>query len=460
MSCLSENCLAIVLAGGKGTRMHSSKPKVMQTLLNEPMLAWVVHALLPIFEKNIIAVAGHKAEMVESFFPNLAFVRQNSQLGTGDALKTVINAKADVLPPNLLVINGDAPLITEETLRSFLKKAAGYDLAFATLALPDSKTYGRICKKNGKPLAIIEAKDLEETLKNNSAKLTITTDVNAGLYYMKTELAKKLLPLVTNNNSSREYYLTDIVSLAADAGYAIADINCGDDPSLLGVNSPKELADAENILANRQTELFMEKGVIIHAPGLVHIGPFVQIDKGAEIFGPAEIYGSSIIESNVKIESHCIINNCKIAENVVIHSFSHLEDAIISKNAAIGPYTRLRPGAILKEGAHAGNFVELKKTVLGENSKANHLSYLGDAEIGQNVNIGAGTITCNYDGKNKHQTKIGADSFVGSNTAIVAPINIGNGALIGAGSTITQNVKDNELAIARSRQKNLPRKFK
>lgn len=448
---IGKSCAAILLAAGKGTRMHSSKPKVLQKLLGEPMLGWVLSACEPIFSENIYIVAGHGADELEQTFPGKRFVIQNQQLGTGHALRTALSAFPEPLPEYVAVINGDAPLITAEVIKMFLDSAWGSDLAFATLILENPGAYGRVVRDNGNILAIIEAKDFDPDLHG-----PVTGEVNAGIYLIKTCYAQQFLPLIQDKNNSKEFYLTDIISIAAKNHLNIKGIQCGKDESLLGVNTPGELAHAENKLALRISDSLLEKGVLIHAPQFLRCGPHVKIAPGAEIIAPCELYGNTEIASGAAIESHCVINNTKIAENAVIHSFSHLDNADVGKSAQVGPYTRLRPKARMEENTHVGNFVELKNTLLGKGAKANHLSYLGDSDIGANTNIGAGTITCNYDGKKKHKTTIGENAFIGSNTALVAPVSVGAGALIGAGSTITKDVPEDTLGIARSKQKNLP----
>lgn len=446
---------ALILAAGKGTRMHSDRPKVLQTLLGEPMLACVIEALRPVFAEDIWVVAGHRAEMVQAAFPDARFVLQEKQLGTGHALIQALPALTEAGCTHLLVVNGDAPLLSESLVRSFLAEAVGADLAFATIELDNPGAYGRVVRQQGKVKAIVEAKDYDASLYGPA-----TNEVNAGMYYCSLTAVETLLPHLNNSNKSGEYYITDLIGLAVAEKYEVLGIQCGRDDSLMGVNSPVELSRMEETLRARIVDDLLSSGVIVHAPGSVRVGPLAQIEPGAELTGPCEIYGHTSISRGASVASHCVVRDCVISNNAEIRSFSHIEKARVGASALVGPYARLRPGAVLEEASHVGNFVELKKTHLGKGAKANHLTYLGDAEIGEGTNIGAGTITCNYDGKHKYQTKIGRYAFIGSNTALVAPVTVGDDALVGAGSVITRDVPNGELAIAREKQKNLPRKNK
>ncbi|MBO4335035.1 MAG: bifunctional UDP-N-acetylglucosamine diphosphorylase/glucosamine-1-phosphate N-acetyltransferase GlmU, partial [Desulfovibrio sp.] len=339
-------------------------------------------------------------------------------------------------------------LLTEALTSRFLDEARGCELAFATVELADVGAYGRVVRKDGK-IAIVEAKDYDESLYGRP-----TGEINVGLYWLSLELAARLLPKLSPSAKSGEYYITDLVALALEAGARVSAIVLGNDQRLLGVNSPRELSEMEEFLRREIVQQLLAKGVICHAPDLVRVGPLAEVEAGSELTGPCEIYGQSHIACGAEIASHCVIEDSSLAGGARIHSFSHLSGAQVGAGALVGPYARLRPGAVLEEDSHVGNFVELKKARLGRGAKANHLSYLGDASIGQGSNIGAGTITCNYDGKNKHRTEIGEQAFIGSNTALVAPVSVGAGALIGAGSTITHDVPANNLSVARAKQKN------
>lgn len=448
---------ALILAAGKGTRMHSDTPKVLQTLLGEPMLRYVADALRPFFGADIWTVIGHQAERVRQTFPlgDMRFVLQQKQLGTGHALMQALPAVEEAGCTHVLVINGDTPLITTQLLEAFLRNAEEADVAFATLSLHNPGTYGRVVRHNGRVAAIVEAKDYDEALYGPEPR-----EVNAGLYYLRVEVVRDLVPCLSRANKSGEYYITDLVGLAVEARHRVCGVECGDDPNLFGVNSPLELARSEALLRMLLVQNRLEAGVIMHAPELIRIGPGAVVEPGAELFGPCEIYGKSHVANGAIIDSHCVLRDCVVAAGARVRNFSHLEGAVVGKDATVGPFGRLRPGSVLEESAHVGNFVEIKKATLGRGAKANHLSYLGDAEVGAGANIGAGTITCNYDGKNKFRTIIGDRAFIGSNTALVAPVTVGEEAIVGAGSVITKDIPQGKLAIARARQSILPRRPK
>lgn len=445
---------AVILAAGKGTRMHSDRPKVLQTLLGEPMLRYVREALRPVFGGDVLMVIGHRAELVEAAFAGERFVRQTEQLGTGHALMQALPALRAAGCEMALVVNGDTPLLRSETVARFMEESAGSDLAFATISLDDPGAYGRVVRDGeGRVTAIVEAREYD------AARYGLPGgEVNAGMYALRLSLAEALLPRLSTANRSGEYYITDLVRIAVAEGRDVRGVRCGGDESLMGVNSPRELALAEERLRSSVVEGLLDKGVLVHAPALVRVSPLSVIEAGAELSGPCDILGACHVERGVRIDAYCVLRDSYVAADAEVRSFSHLEQARVGQGSLVGPYARLRPGAVLERKAHVGNFVELKKTRLGEGSKANHLTYLGDAEIGAGVNIGAGTITCNYDGRNKHRTVIGDGAFIGSNTALVAPVTVGEGSLVGAGSVITREVPARQLAVARGRQMNLPRK--
>ena len=440
---------ALILAAGKGTRMHSPRPKVLHSLLGEPMLAHVAAALTPCFQEKIWAVIGHAANEVRAAFAGspLRFVEQTEQLGTGHALMTAMPALRAAGIERLLVVNGDMPLLSPDMVARFLRDAVGADLALATLTLPDPGAYGRVVRHQGRVTAIVEAKDYDPDLHGPASR-----EINAGLYFLRMEVAERYLPRLSNANRNGEYYITDLVGMAVADKLVVTGLDCGSDADLLGVNNPAELARSEERLRQILVRRHLEAGVGIHAPHEVHIGPHAVVEPGAEIFGPCQILGASRVECGARVGPFCWLHDSHVAPGAVIQPFSHLEQAKVGPDCAVGPYARLRPGAELEQGAHVGNFVEMKKARLGQGAKANHLTYLGDAEVGPRANIGAGTITCNYDGKHKHKTEIGEDAFIGSNSSLVAPVRVGARALVGAGSVITKDVPDDKLAIARGRQ--------
>ncbi len=459
MSIYDKSYGAVILAAGKGTRMHSPLPKVLHELLGQPMLQMVLDALSPLFAGRIWSIVGHQAELVQKRMSDnqTVFVLQKEQLGTGHALMQAWPELEKSGIEYALVANGDVPLVSTAELQTFVQQSLeeNSDLSFLSITLPDPGAFGRVLRKDGKVCAIIEAKDYNAAIHGPEPK-----EINAGIYFLRVKAIAPLFAGITNNNKSREYYITDLIALANAAGLAVTGVNMGNNPALLGVNSTLELAQAEEELRGRIVTGWQQKGVIIRNPGMVRIGAHVTLAPGCEIFGPCEIYGSSSLSGGCRVESHCWIKDSAIAENCEIRSFCHIEGASVGARCKVGPYARLRPLAVLEEEAHIGNFVEMKKATLGKGSKANHLTYLGDAEIGAGSNIGAGTITCNYDGVNKHKTVIGSGAFIGSNTALVAPITIGDNTLIGAGSVITRNVPNDALAVARGKQTNIPRRKK
>jgi bifunctional UDP-N-acetylglucosamine pyrophosphorylase/glucosamine-1-phosphate N-acetyltransferase len=312
-----------------------------------------------------------------------------------------------------------------------------------------------VVRKDGRVASIVEARDFDPATHG-----AVTGEVNAGMYCLRLDLAKELTPALSRENKSGEYYITDLVGLALAGDYDVRGLDCGNDPNMFGVNSSLELAQLEAFLREKIVRELLESGVIVHAPETVRVSPRARIEAGAELTGPCEIYGASRVARGACIESHCVVLDSSVDTGALVRSFCHLEGARVGPGCTVGPFARLRPGAVMEESAHMGNFVELKQACLHKGAKANHLSYIGDADVGERANIGAGTITCNYDGVRKHKTRIGAGAFIGSNTALVAPVNVGSGALVGAGSVITRDVPDGEMAIARGRQHNLPRRIK
>ncbi len=456
---------AVILAAGQGTRMPSPRPKVLQTLLGETMIS-LVHATVASLPDvaGIWTVIGHGGDQVRAELERFAqrgvaapvpagFVEQTERLGTGHALMTAMPALQAAGAERILVLNGDVPLVSAAALRDFMTRAEGSDLAFLTLTLPDAGAYGRVLRQGGRVIGIVEKKDYDPVVHGPDSG-----EINTGVYLISRSAAG-LLPRLTTGNKAGEYYLTDLVALAEREGLAVAGVPAGDDAlSLLGVNNPVELAAAEAGLQARRVAELLASGVIVHAPESVRAGAFVRVEPGAELFGPCELYGDTVIEHGARVESHCVLHSARVASGAALRGFCHVEDADIGPGCVVGPYARLRPGAVLEEGAHVGNFVEMKKTRLGRGAKANHLTYLGDAEVGPGVNVGAGTITCNYDGVHKHRTVIKTGAFIGSNTALVAPVTVGEKALVGAGSVITKDVPDGGMAIARARQANLKKK--
>lgn len=444
----------LVLAAGKGTRMHSDDPKVLLPMLDEPMLRYVLDALSPIAGENLWTVIGHGAEAVRAKFPGdrTRFILQEQQLGTGHALQMAWSAVMESGISHLLVVNGDTPLISEAAMRHFAETALAEDadLAFLTLTPDDAAAFGRVVRENGAVRAIIEAKDFSEKEHGPCPK-----EINSGIYCLRCAAVASLLPELRNNNMSGEYYITDLVALAVARNLRVSGVCAGNDPHLLGVNTPAELVAAEELLRARLVKKALDAGAHIITPSLVRLGPDAVIEPGAGLAGPCEVYKKSRVARGARVSSHCYLEDTEILSGTVVHSFCHFVGARVGENCIVGPFARLRPGAVMEEGAHLGSYVEVKQSRLGKGAKANHLAYIGDADVGDGANIGAGVITCNYDGRNKHATLIGEGAFVGSNASLVAPVKIGDRAFVGAGSVITKDVPEENLGVSRARQNNL-----
>jgi bifunctional UDP-N-acetylglucosamine pyrophosphorylase/glucosamine-1-phosphate N-acetyltransferase len=317
-----------------------------------------------------------------------------------------------------------------------------------TLEPEDIASFGRVVRyPDGRGCAIVEAKDFDPAVHGPAAR-----EINAGIYHFRMAAIEPLLFRLRDDNNSRELYITDLVGLAEGSGAGAVPVRCGNDVNFLGINNPAELVRAETVLAERKAAALLGAGAIVHAPAGVRIGPRAVVEPGAELFGPCELYGATRIARGARVESHCWIKDASIAPGAVVKPFCHLEGAAVGQDCQVGPYARLRPGTVLGPESKIGNFVETKKTVLGQGAKASHLTYLGDAEIGPHVNVGAGTITCNYDGASKWRTQIGDGAFIGSGSMLVAPVKVGAGATIGAGSTITRDAPPDQLTLERTSQ--------
>jgi bifunctional UDP-N-acetylglucosamine pyrophosphorylase/glucosamine-1-phosphate N-acetyltransferase len=447
---------ALILAGGKGTRLYSTRPKVLQTILETPLLEYVYLRFNPLFGERVWTVVGFAHEELEAAFPYARerFVLQSPQRGTGHALQVAWPTIRETGITHLVVANGDTPFVSEQALADLVKQGLSEhaDIAFLSIVMDDPGSYGRVVRKaDGSVRAIVEARDFEQMDPGDEIH-----EVNSGIYLLRVEAIDRLLPGLTDDNAQKELYITQLVDLACGMGMRVVAVEQGDGPELFGINTPQELIDAENRLCPAIVQEWIDKGVIIRNKAMVRIGPRAELAPGVDITGPCEIYGQSNLGPGTRVHSHCRIENSQL-NGCQVHSFSHIADTQVGKDCSVGPFARLRPGTVLEQGARIGNFVEIKKSVIGKGSKASHLTYIGDSIIGKEVNIGAGTITCNYDGKNKHTTQIGDGSFIGSNTAVVAPVRIGRGVLVGAGTVVTKDVPDDTLCIARAKQKNLKR---
>jgi bifunctional UDP-N-acetylglucosamine pyrophosphorylase/glucosamine-1-phosphate N-acetyltransferase len=435
----------IILAAGKGTRMRSSLPKVLQPLAGRPLLGHVIETAKKLQADKFIAIYGHGGPLVQNEFAQeqVQWVEQAEQLGTGHAVKMALPA----LPQDglALILSGDVPCITQQTLQKLLDASQASGIGLVTLTLPDASGYGRIVRENGNIQAIVEHKDASDAQRQ-------IQEINTGIYCVSNARLHQWLPKLSNSNAQGEYYLTDIVAMAIEDGLEVASVEPEMAFEVEGVNDRVQLAALEREYQAFQAKQLMQQGVHLIDPsrfdlrGQLTAGQDVRIDINVIIEGDCEL------GDNVEIGAGCVIKNTKIAAGTKVQPYSVFDNAVVGENAQIGPFSRLRPGAKLANEVHIGNFVEVKNSSIGLGSKANHFTYLGDAEVGAGSNIGAGTITCNYDGANKFKTIIGDAAFIGSNSSLVAPVVIGNGATVGAGSVITRDVADNSLAFERSKQ--------
>lgn len=438
-------CSALILAAGKGTRMKSTTPKVMQPLLEEPMLYYVLRTLQVAGIDDIAVVVGHEGELVEAWIvqnaPNAKVIWQREQLGTGHAVMTA----ADWIRKRkrILVINGDMPMITEREIGAFLDQADGADAAFMTCDLDNPASYGRVIRC-GNHIRIVEAKDA-------SSKQLNISEINVGVYLFDVSMLLESLSSLTQNNSQREYYIVDLISWACCRGLNVVPVKL-DAENLAGVNNPLELAVLSLKMRDRLLADWMLKGVKCVDPSTVWVSPRVVFHGEAFLFPNVQIWGSSEIGAGCQIGSGTILRRCILKDNVQCLGYVIAQDIVAEENVKMGPFCFLRDGTHLLRNSFAGKFVEIKSSEIGEGTKVPHLSYMGDAVIGAKTNIGAASVTCNYDGVNKNKTRIGARCFIGSDTMFVAPVSIGNGATVGAGSVITRDVPAGALAVARSRQ--------
>jgi bifunctional UDP-N-acetylglucosamine pyrophosphorylase/glucosamine-1-phosphate N-acetyltransferase len=438
----------VILAAGKGTRMKSSLPKVLHKVGGVPMVQRIINTVQSLGAENIHLVYGHGGDQLKASIAadNLNWCLQAEQLGTGHAVQQAvphINDQEDVL-----VLVGDAPLIQEQTLSALKAVKAQCDLALLTVELDDPTGMGRIVRENDNITAIVEHKDATDAQRD-------IKEINTGMMMMSGADLKRWLGDLSNDNAQGEYYLTDVIAMAASEGKRIQSAQPESAVEVEGVNNRLQLANLERALQQRQANALMTNGVTLLDPSRFDLRGTLETGNDIVIDVNVIVEGDVTIGSNVTIGANCILRNCTIADNAVIEANSIIEDAQVGEACVVGPYARLRPGAVMQKNAKVGNFVEMKKAVLGEGAKANHLTYLGDAQVGANANIGAGTITCNYDGVNKSKTVIGENAFIGSNSSLVAPVSVGDGATVGAGSVITTAVEDNALAVARGKQRNI-----
>lgn len=435
----------VILAAGQGTRMRSSRPKVLQALACRPLLGHVIECSRRLGAKDICVVYGHGGEAVPDAFPGqpVRWVLQAEQLGTGHAVQQAMPGTPD--GNRVLILFGDVPLIRPATLERLLAAGDPGDIALLTVDAEDPHGYGRILRRDGKVLKIVEQNDA-------TASEQAIGEINTGVLAAPAVRLKKWLSRLGNDNSQGEYYLTDVIGMAVAEDVPVHGVKTPDWKEVMGINDRKQLAEAERALQERIVGELMEQGVGFADPARVDIRGKLTCGKDVFIDVNVVIEGDVVLGDNVRIEPHNFISSSRIGARTVVHPYCHVEGAETAANCELGPFARLRPGAELDERVKIGNFVEVKKSTVASGSKVNHLSYIGDTTIGRNVNVGAGTITCNYDGVNKHRTVIGDGAFIGSGVELVAPVEIGADATIGAGSTISKPAPPATLTVARARQ--------
>ena len=455
------------MAAGKGTRMNSALPKVLHKLAGRSLLQHVLQTAAGLGADGIVTVTGHGADEVEAATatataataPNLRFVRQMPQLGTGHALQQA----APLLHESgtTLVLNGDVPLIEADTARALIEACGGERLALLTITLADPTGYGRILRGDPAGRSATEGGRVHGIREHKDATLVERAihEVYTGVMAAPTAHLKRWLAALTNDNSQGEYYLTDVVALAVAEGLPVVTAHPQSDTEVLGVNSPVQLADLERRLQRRQADALMNVGVRLADPARFDLRGELACGSDVEIDVNCVFEGRVTLGDGVHIGANCVIRNAVIAARATIHPFTHIDgEALgvsVGEGSLVGPFARLRPGTQLAQDVHIGNFVEVKNSTLARGAKANHLAYLGDATVGERVNYGAGSITANYDGANKHRTVIGADVHVGSNCVLVAPVTLGEGATIGGGSTIGKDAPAGQLTVARGKQVSL-----
>ena len=441
----------VIMAAGKGTRMKSALPKVLHRLAGTSLLQHVLNAAAGVGAQRTVVVTGHGAEAVEAAVAasGAVFVRQMPQLGTGHAVQQAVPALDDANPVTL-ILYGDVPLIRAETAAALVQACGGTQLALLSFTPADPARYGRIVRNAaGGVLAIVEYKDA-------TPEQRAIGEVYSGIMAAPTAMLKRWVAELQNNNAQQEYYLTDVVAMAVAQGVPVSAQVVADEAEVAGINDAMQLAELERALQRRQALALMAQGVRLADPARLDVrgqlvcGSDVQIDINCLFEGQVQL------GDGVQIGANCVIRDARIAAGAIIHPYTHIEGAVVGEGALVGPYARLRPGAELGPEVHIGNFVEVKNSTLARGAKANHLAYLGDATVGERVNYGAGSITANYDGANKHRTTIGNDVHVGSNCVLIAPVTLGDGATIGGGSTIAKDAPAGQLSVARAKQTTLP----
>jgi bifunctional UDP-N-acetylglucosamine pyrophosphorylase / glucosamine-1-phosphate N-acetyltransferase len=442
----------VVLAAGLGKRMNSSLPKVLHTILGRSMLQHVLNTIREIVPQKIVVVVGENSVDIRKSIKSpaaVSFAFQKVAKGTGDALLKALPLLRGI-KTTVIVVNGDTPLVSSQTLRKFLKlhRKKRNDMSLLSFNAGNPGSYGRIIRnEKGEVLSVVEDRDATQ------AQKTIT-EVNSGVYAIEPGVLR-LLKKIKLNALKREYYLTDIVDIAKSEGLKVHGFMIGSEEEFLGVNTPGELKMARDLMKKRVISKWLGKGVNFLDEHSVFLSCDAEIGRGTTIYPNVHIEGDTTLGKGCIIYPNVRIHDSVIGDRVVIRDSTVIENAVVEKRASIGPFAHLRPASVIGSGAKIGNFVEVKKSVIGSGTKASHLSYIGDAKIGRDVNIGAGTITCNYDGRMKHTTAIGDGVFIGSDSQLIAPVSVGKGAYVGAGSTITRDVPSRALAVSRTSQKNI-----
>lgn len=448
-SFMSQSLSTVILAAGKGTRMKSNLPKVLHKIGAKSMVKHVIDASYALDAEKVILIYGHGGDQLKASVneDSLIWVAQTQQLGTGHAVQQIIPHISD--DEQVLILYGDVPLITTATLENLLSVAPTKGIGLLTVNLDNPTGYGRIIRDSEQNVtAIVEQKDANEVQKQ-------VNEVNTGILTAPAALLKTWLNNLSNDNAQQEYYLTDIIEMCAEQGYPITTAQPTEACEVEGVNNRMQQATLERIYQQKQAEALMVEGVSFRDPARVDIRGVVSVGQDVSVDINTIFEGKVILGDQVTIEANCILRNCKIGSGTLIKANTVIEDAEIAEGCFIGPFARIRPGTKLSDGVHIGNFVETKNTQMGKGSKANHLAYLGDSDIGASVNMGAGTITCNYDGANKYRTTIEDNVFVGSNSSLVAPVTLAKGTTVGAGSTVVKSTNPDELVIARAKPRHI-----
>ena len=443
----------IILAAGKSTRMLSLKSKILFKISAEPIIQHVYNAARKIKSNDIICVLSNPPEELTKFIKenNIKSALQKKPSGTADAVKSALKKIPSKRNNNILILCGDVPFISSQSLNIMIKKLSQSDLCLGTFNQANPKGYGRVIRDGNKVIKIVEEKDASEKIKK-------VTEINTGIICIKEHVLRKYIGKINNNNKQKEFYLTDLISLLSDNNHKISTYSIKDELETMGINSKKDLVDLERKLLVKKATDLLNKGVLIRDVQRTDIKGDLKVQKDVDIDINCIFEDKVTIGSNSTIGHNCYLNRCKIGKNVHIKPNTIIFGATIGDNCIVGPYARIRPGAVLKNNSQVGNFVEVKNSTIGSGTKINHLSYIGDATLGSNINVGAGCITCNYDGENKYKTVIESNSFIGSGTRLVAPVTVAKGSYIAAGSTVTKDTPGGgSLTIARSKQVSIPK---